>query len=186
MSHPVWVRGLKLLLVMVPPQKLNVAPRVGAWIETSFKVYPSILNNVAPRVGAWIETSSPPLCRNVGIWSHPVWVRGLKRSVDSLPKTRHLSHPVWVRGLKLRNYKINITYAHVAPRVGAWIGTYALLAFTLITVVAPRVGAWIETLPCPLSSRDWMSHPVWVRGLKLFSLSSTKRQNGRTPCGCVD
>ena len=34
----------------------NVAPRVGAWIETDFDI--AILRNicVAPRVGAWIET----------------------------------------------------------------------------------------------------------------------------------
>ena len=34
-SHPVWVRGLKLeYAVLVNPPAL-VAPRVGAWIETS-------------------------------------------------------------------------------------------------------------------------------------------------------
>ncbi len=33
-----------------------VAPRVGAWIETTACVNRPPLNNVAPRVGAWIET----------------------------------------------------------------------------------------------------------------------------------
>ena len=95
-----WVRGLKLPMILltnlaplVAPRvgawietkmyiqslgNTKVAPRVGAWIETSFKVYPSVLNNVAPRVGAWIETSFPLLFRSVGM-SHPVWVRGLKQ-----------------------------------------------------------------------------------------------------------
>ena len=33
-----------------------VAPRVGAWIETHFKVFENTRGCVAPRVGAWIET----------------------------------------------------------------------------------------------------------------------------------
>ena len=55
MSHPVWVRGLK--------------PQVNArWL---------LLGEVAPRVGAWIETD---ICVNKTIQNvlHPVWVRGLK------------------------------------------------------------------------------------------------------------
>ena len=36
--------------------------------------------------------------------------------------------------------------------------------------VAPRVGAWIETY-CTLSkAARTASHPVWVRGLKLYSV----------------
>ena len=55
--------------------------------------------NVAPRVGAWIETISPN-GRKIDELSHPVWVRGLKLSsiVESSPRLE--SHPVWVRGLK--------------------------------------------------------------------------------------
>ena len=34
MSHPVWVRGLKLLFLRGVETAENVAPRVGAWIET--------------------------------------------------------------------------------------------------------------------------------------------------------
>ena len=34
-SHPVWVRGLKLLLPKWNVTNLLVAPRVGAWIETT-------------------------------------------------------------------------------------------------------------------------------------------------------
>ena len=33
-----------------------VAPRVGAWIETTPRVITIISGRVAPRVGAWIET----------------------------------------------------------------------------------------------------------------------------------
>ena len=36
-SHPVWVRGLKQVIIVVSLLLLSVAPRVGAWIETSMK-----------------------------------------------------------------------------------------------------------------------------------------------------
>jgi len=35
----------------------DVAPRVGAWIETKAKGHDAWSCDVAPRVGAWIETS---------------------------------------------------------------------------------------------------------------------------------
>ena len=56
---------------------------------------------VAPRAGAWIETT-PSLARCfAGAWSHPVRVRGLKlqRAVQIAGIAK--SHPVRVRGLKL-------------------------------------------------------------------------------------
>ena len=56
-SHPVWVRGLKLCWKKDIPRPINVAPRVGAWIETSEEVsIKTSIHKVAPRVGAWIET----------------------------------------------------------------------------------------------------------------------------------
>ena len=53
---------------------------MGAWIETIACVNRPPLNNVAPRVGAWIETilSTDVL---TFLSSHPVWVRGLKHAV---------------------------------------------------------------------------------------------------------
>ena len=58
-SHPVWVRGLKLNQLRKKTVYV-VAPRVGAWIETSVPMVFRIPLHVAPRVGAWIET--PFLC----------------------------------------------------------------------------------------------------------------------------
>ena len=55
-SHPVWVRGLKLHCRFRLNHRLNVAPRVGAWIET-FHLWGIAQGQVV---------------------SHPVWVRGLK------------------------------------------------------------------------------------------------------------
>ena len=55
-SHPVWVRGLKLLHHARDYLDTGVAPRVGAWIETVWTCPRQMYNGVAPRVGAWIET----------------------------------------------------------------------------------------------------------------------------------
>ena len=60
-SHPVWVRGLKLLMPLMLPQACLVAPRVGAWIETTNKLASVCSTDVAPRVGAWIETNESPV-----------------------------------------------------------------------------------------------------------------------------
>ena len=78
-SHPMWVRGLKQKQIENFNQKQEVAPYVGAWIETNSIVsekdkLPShpmwvrglkrkgslfrLHNVVAPYVGAWIETST--------------------------------------------------------------------------------------------------------------------------------
>ena len=56
LSHPVWVRGLKLILGLNERPQDAVAPRVGAWIETSISSTIQYQEKVAPRVGAWIET----------------------------------------------------------------------------------------------------------------------------------
>ena len=55
-SHPVWVRGLKLREAALCLRYSNVAPRVGAWIETYTDESEGMGALVAPRVGAWIET----------------------------------------------------------------------------------------------------------------------------------
>ena len=55
LSHPMWVRGLKLLIITVLTSH-QVAPYVGAWIETKLKARYYTKRTVAPYVGAWIET----------------------------------------------------------------------------------------------------------------------------------
>ena len=77
---------------------------------------------VAPRVGAWIETNIYRKKRGI-IPSHPVWVRGLKLSIDVIQNSVDMSHPVWVRGLKQSMIKKMESKEYVAPRVGAWIET---------------------------------------------------------------
>ena len=99
-SHPVWVRGLKLLRQYILGGGKQVAPRVGAWIETKARIARCRHLLVAPRVGAWIETSTSasPLSNfavapRVGAWIETFAVNGIS------------------------------LIAPVAPRVGAWIET---------------------------------------------------------------
>ena len=51
-----WVRGLKHGKPVYESGDGLVAPRVGAWIETSDTTRTNMVMMVAPRVGAWIET----------------------------------------------------------------------------------------------------------------------------------
>ena len=102
------------------------------------------LKFVAPRVGAWIETT----CFIVAILfivSHPVWVRGLKHGGHKQSLVLSGVAPrvgAWIEtvsGSQLGDI------AGVAPRVGAWIETARDDIYLDLTPVAPRVGAWIET-----------------------------------------
>ena len=120
-----------------------VAPRVGAWIETTTLCNNLNADMVAPRVGAWIETIGRKCC-----------YRKCK------------SHPVWVRGLKLSFRDGNPIPVGVAPRVGAWIETRSIY-FCQISQASHPV--WVRGLKlCHLLThgKSHVSHPVWVRGLK--------------------
>ena len=81
------------------------------------------VTDVAPRVGAWIETTTGATWISAGEKSHPVWVRGLKLICLSAVHFFAGSHPVWVRGLKHDIWKQRKLLRRVAPRVGAWIET---------------------------------------------------------------
>ena len=95
---------------------------MGAWIETFQNEQQPDVYNVAPRVGAWIETGGRFGALGVRA-SHPVWVRGLKPLPSCTQVDKALSHPVWVRGLKLGAFSDGGLQSWVAPRVGAWIET---------------------------------------------------------------
>ena len=77
-----WVRGLKQLILVTHHIFANVAPYVGAWIETDPAPDKDDKTNVAPYVGAWIETYYP-ITLNLSRQSHPMWVRGLKLYLHS-------------------------------------------------------------------------------------------------------
>ena len=57
-SRPAWARGLKPITLFVSSLFNPVAPRMGAWIETSEILESQRSQWVAPRMGAWIETNN--------------------------------------------------------------------------------------------------------------------------------
>ena len=80
----------------------------------------------------------------------------------------------------------SITEYAVAPYVGAWIETLMSQRLPLLRKVAPYVGAWIETFVEVLAALVELSHPMWVRGLKLSCGVDIPHARSRTLCGCVD
>ena len=77
------------------------------------------------------------------------------------------SHPTWVRGLKFSGVGDQEIYLSVAPHVGAWIEIRKSSQILASRLVAPHVGAWIEINHLPSLRNQVLSHPTWVRGLKL-------------------
>ena len=81
-------------------------------------------------------------------------------------------------GAWIETFSRSCTYftRYVAPYVGAWIETFRLSKQSWMLSVAPYVGAWIETMILPSEIiLNNVSHPMWVRGLKLLC---------RTRLGC--
>ena len=78
LSHPMWVRGLKLNLLNLIKHILQSHPM---WVRGLKR------ESCVEWIGA--ETLS-----------HPMWVRGLKLSLEIHSFLILLSHPMWVRGLK--------------------------------------------------------------------------------------
>ena len=69
--------------------------------------------------------------------------------------------------IETNNSSLRFWSLYVAPYVGAWIETSSGLLIRFFMLVAPYVGAWIETHAIQKASRAVLSHPTWVRGLKL-------------------
>ena len=84
------------------PAAKEVAPYMGAWIETGG--YSNVILNqfVAPYMGAWIETTGSLVKTYEGCASLPIWERGLKPALHALIIIPALSLPIWERGLKQR------------------------------------------------------------------------------------
>ena len=66
---------------------------MGAWIETRRGGFQRCKDTVAPRVGAWIETTIPWSLTDMALTSHPEWVRGLKLDAGSDELDGHLVAP---------------------------------------------------------------------------------------------
>ena len=120
MSHPTWVRGLKLIGLGYNPSVDDVAPYVGAWIESS---------------ETWQKQKT--------IMSHPTWVRGLKHHIPFKSVSENGVAPyvgAWIETSKSINMEIKVK---VAPYVGAWIETSWLFFSCHNTVSHPT---WVRGL----------------------------------------
>ena len=93
-------RGLKRTTGRQTPCGICVAPRAGAWIETTRESKLCLKVSVAPRAGAWIETEMEEIMF-FAFQSLPVRERGLKPRTERRSESRCLSLPVRERGLKL-------------------------------------------------------------------------------------
>ena len=98
---------------------------------------------VAPCMGAWIET--PALLARMPLF--PV-------------------APCMGAWIETRIASLICATNEVAPCMGAWIETLLSLGSLAFSPVAPCMGAWIETLSDNSLYQTFLSHPVWVRGLK--------------------
>ena len=78
LSHPVWVRGLKLYELPRDQVRSWSHPVWVRGLKPNGGRPNHVIAGVAPRVGAWIETVSFGITSRIIAKSHPVWVRGLK------------------------------------------------------------------------------------------------------------
>ena len=72
--------------------------------------------------------------------------------------------------------------------MGAWIEIPAAMLSKSKVIVAPFMGAWIEiSVSCRYCCYVFMSHPLWVRGLKFLKMIGKLHSVFcRTLYGCVD
>ena len=150
LSHPVWVCGLKQDHCKYLRYRDQVTPCMGVWIETlrSWKYF--ILIEVTPCMGVWIETG-----------------RGKNPTLESASHTLYgcvdwnlLAKTFGRKGL-----------SHTLYGCVDW---NKLTSISIInTQVTPCMGVWIETSWQRVVSLLCRSHPVWVCGLKLGASLST-------------
>ena len=106
----------------------SVAPRAGAWIETS-----SIRQRPSPRMSRPARARGLKQDRKRYVLrrraSRPARARGLKHQKPRTdPRSRLRSRPARARGLKRSQAASAIERLGVAPRAGAWIETRAQLS----------------------------------------------------------
>ena len=114
-----------------------------------------------------------------------MWVRGLKLRVTllSLPLTRRTLCGCVDWNFASRGIGIGSNRRTLCGCVDWNLSTLCHLVKYL---VAPYVGAWIETFERPAILNAQMSHPMWVRGLKLQNSLVNAQRKSRALCGCVD
>ena len=117
---------------------------MGVWIETTKKAQILRWKSVTPCMGVWIETdkrkASPDwaaVTPCMGVWIETLmWVNLFKI---------FKSHPVWVCGLKLSVDFATGQEEAVTPCMGVWIETWNSVTLQNFLDVTPCMGVWIET-----------------------------------------
>ena len=136
MSHPSWVRGLKLSRCKEIDTKGLSHP---SWVRGLKPCCTAIIVRMVSSHPSWVR-GLKPACRDAvgqnGL-SHPSWVRGLKLSISVVVTWYYESHPSWVRGLKPFHdvSRINAEKSH--PLVGAWIETHIHLSSLYDNMILP-------------------------------------------------
>jgi len=144
----------------------DVAPRVGAWIET---LRQAVAVRGIPSRPAWARglkrhrrRRAAPLRK-----SRPAWARGLKPVLRDLSrKTLQLSRPAWARGLKLYPPALNVIGMESRP---AWARGLKQTIIEPIDQQPSSRPAWARGLKRiwrTTADQETESRPAWARGLK--------------------
>ena len=121
----------------------------------------------------------------VAVLSHPLRMRGLKRRCLNLPTARYVASftDAWIE-THLKHFKGR--HSGVASFTDAWIETARLQSIDIVNSVASFTDAWIETNRGMVTTGKFGSHPLRMRGLKLYPVDCLPRHARRILYGCVD
>ena len=122
LSRPVRARGLKHIDWVRFTVPTRVAPRAGAWIETSCTGTTTLKCWSRPVRARGLKLRRRFRLASAGA-SRPVRARGLKHGAGPCGSWRDSSRPVRARGLKPWGVRFLLHQPLVAPRAGAWIET---------------------------------------------------------------
>ena len=161
-SHPMWVRGLKPSLIFEYVNELQVAPYVGAWIETD-RIY----------------LTGTSICRT--LCGCVDWNKLCCIIVYSTASRTLCGCVDWNSGAA-----ISIWAAHVAPYVGAWIETDTIYnierRFRSHPMWVRGLKRWARVAAAPLACRTLCGCVDW----NTIAEAWNKEDGCRTLCGCVD
>ena len=144
-SRPVRARGSKPLFFGVLFEIGVVAPRAGAWIETTVDHGDDRGRHGRAPCGRVDRNPMQMRAAPTVSCRAPCGRVDRNPSIDGPAGPPRRSRPVRARGSKRLWRFTDDIGIHVAPRAGAWIETASWTARAAFCSVAPRAGAWIET-----------------------------------------
>ena len=163
-SHPAWVCGLKLFLIVNTVHFFWSHP---AWVCGLKHDCTYSLLQISSSHPAWVcGLKLPPFSHLALRLCHTL--RGCVDWNNAIPEYSNLWHVtpcvgVWIE--TWMNYQRG-GETQVTPCVGVWIETSPTCKVTAVKEVTPCVGVWIETRRIPDILTIVKSHPAWVCGLK--------------------